>query len=85
MRRVRRNSPHETTTVVWSRPRSRGSRLNAAIDAGDYERIASELNYTHAAGRVARGLEFRSERREAIFVDAAYEDPREAGSSRSDA
>ncbi|MBU2032456.1 MAG: lysozyme [Alphaproteobacteria bacterium] len=64
---------------------SESPRLNAAIDAGDYDRIASELNYTHAAGRVARGLEFRSERREAIFVDAAYEDPREAGSPRSDA
>ncbi|WP_233998046.1 lysozyme [Erythrobacter sp. QSSC1-22B] len=63
---------------------SQSPRLNAAIDAGDYERIASELDYTHAAGRVARGLEFRSERRASIFLDAAYEDPREAGSSRSD-
>lgn len=56
-------------------------RLNAAIAARDYEGIASELNYTHAAGRVARGLEFRSERREAMFMDASYEDPRETGSS----
>lgn len=52
-------------------------RLNAAIQAGDYEGIASELDYTHAAGRVARGLEYRSERRAKIFMDAAYEDPRE--------
>lgn len=62
---------------------SQSPRLNAAIDAGDYERIASELNYTHAAGRVARGLEFRSERRESIFVDASYVDPREAAAPRS--
>lgn len=59
-------------------------RLNAAIDAADYQRIASELDYTHAAGRVARGLEFRSERRESIFLDASYQDPRETRSARSD-
>jgi lysozyme len=64
---------------------SESPRLNAAIDAGDYERIASELNYTHAAGRVARGLEFRSERRASIFLDASYDDPRETGPSRTDA
>ena len=58
-------------------------RLNAAIEAGDYEAIAAELDYTHAAGKVARGLEFRSERRAKIFMDASYEDPREIGSSRS--
>ncbi len=52
-------------------------RLNAAIAAGDYETIADELNYTTAAGKVARGLEFRSERRAAIFEQASYEDPRE--------
>ena len=52
-------------------------RLNAAIKAGDYEKIAAELDYTHAAGRVARGLEFRSERRAMMFMDASYEDPRE--------
>ncbi len=63
---------------------SESPRLNAAIDAGDYDRIASELDYTHAAGRVARGLEFRSERRAAIFVSASYEDPRETGSTRTD-
>lgn len=56
-------------------------RLNAAIKAGDYEGIAAELNYTHAGGRYARGLEFRSERRAQIFMDASYEDPRETGSS----
>ena len=58
-------------------------RLNAAIDAGDYEGIAAELDYTHAAGKVARGLEFRSERRAQIFMEAAYEDPREVRMSQS--
>ena len=56
-------------------------RLNAAIDRGDYEGIARELDYTHAAGQVARGLQFRSDRRAQIFLDAAYEDPREDGST----
>lgn len=55
-------------------------RLNFAIQSGDYERIAAELDYTHAGGNVARGLEFRSERRAKIFLDAAYDDPRESGS-----
>ena len=56
-------------------------RLNAAIDSGDYDGIAAELDYTHAAGKVARGLEFRSERRAKIFLDASYEDPRESRGS----
>ena len=58
-------------------------RLNAAIANADYEAIAAELDYTHAAGRVARGLEFRSERRAKIFMEASYEDPREASSTIS--
>ena len=58
-------------------------RLNAAIQDGDYEGIAKELDYTHAAGKVARGLEFRSERRAQIFMEASYEDPREAGIAQS--
>ena len=58
-------------------------RLNAAIEAGDYEAIAAELDYTHAAGQVARGLEHRSERRTKMFLDASYEDPRTAGVSTS--
>ncbi|MBX7526623.1 lysozyme [Qipengyuania sp. 1NDH10] len=58
-------------------------RLNAAIEARDYEAIASELDYTHAAGKVARGLEFRSERRAKIFMNASYEDPREAADTAS--
>ena len=51
-------------------------RLNAAINAGNYQAMADQLNYTTAAGKVARGLEYRSERRQAIFMEAAYEDPR---------
>ncbi|WP_236781497.1 lysozyme [Aurantiacibacter gangjinensis] len=51
-------------------------RLNAAIQSGDYTAMADQLNYTTAAGKVARGLEYRSERRQAIFMEAAYEDPR---------
>ncbi|MCA0902418.1 lysozyme [Qipengyuania aquimaris] len=56
---------------------SKSPRLNAAIEAGDYEQIAAELDYTHAAGKVARGLEFRSERRAQMFLDASYENPRD--------
>ena len=54
----------------------RSPRLNAAIENGDYDAISDELDYTHAAGKVARGLEFRSERRAQIFMDASYDDPR---------
>ena len=62
---------------------NKSPRLNAAIEAGDYEAIAAELDYTHAAGKVARGLEYRSERRTKMFLDASYEDPREVGASTS--
>ncbi|WP_370030022.1 lysozyme [Qipengyuania mesophila] len=60
---------------------SESPRLNAAIAEGDYEAIAAELDYTHAGGRFARGLMHRSDRRERIFTNAAYGDPREAGKS----
>ena len=53
-------------------------RLNAAIEARDYDAIAAELDYTHAGGKFAKGLEYRSERRSKIFMDATYDDPREA-------
>lgn len=59
----------------------RSPRLNAAIQARDYDAIANELDYRHAAGKVARGLEYRSERRANMFMDASYEDPREAEST----
>ena len=53
-------------------------RLNAAINAGDYESIADELHYHHAAGKKAKGLEIRSERRSSMFEQASYENPRDA-------
>ncbi|WP_234002304.1 lysozyme [Erythrobacter sp. AP23] len=61
----------------------RSPRLNAAIDAGDYEAIADELDYTHAGGKFAKGLQYRSERRAKIFMDASYENPREAAAQSS--
>lgn len=51
-------------------------RLNRAIALGDYQGIAAELEYTHAGGAYARGLDHRSERRTQMFRHAAYEDPR---------
>ncbi len=56
----------------------RSPKLNAAIDAGDYDGIAAELDYTAAGGSVANGLIHRSERRAAIFADGNYENPRPA-------
>ena len=52
-------------------------RLNTAIDSRDYEAIAAELDYTHAGGKFARGLQFRSERRAKIFMKGRYGDPRQ--------
>jgi len=57
---------------------SESPRLNDAIARADYEAIADELHYTTARGKVARGLEFRSERRAQIFMNASYDDPRAA-------
>ena len=62
---------------------SESPRLNEAIAERDYDGIAAELDYRHANGKVARGLEFRSERRANIFMDASYDDPREAGKTAS--
>lgn len=62
---------------------SESPRLNAAISAGDYAAIADELDYTHAGGQFAKGLKYRSERRAKIFLEAAYEDPRESSTSNS--
>jgi GH24 family phage-related lysozyme (muramidase) len=55
----------------------RSPGLNAAIAAGDYDAIDAELDYRHAGGQIARGLVYRSERRENIFLDASYDDPRD--------
>ena len=56
----------------------RSPDLTAAIAARDYDAIAAQLDYHHAAGQIARGLVYRSERRENIFTDASYADPRDA-------
>jgi lysozyme len=55
----------------------RSPGLTAAIETRDYERLADELEYHHAAGAIANGLVYRSERRTNIFLDAQYDDPRE--------
>ncbi|WP_237392414.1 lysozyme [Aurantiacibacter rhizosphaerae] len=55
---------------------SQSPRLNRAIANADYDSIAEQLEYTTAAGKVARGLQYRSERRQSIFMEASYEDPR---------
>ena len=52
-------------------------RLNEAIATGDYFAMAEELGYHHAAGNIANGLVFRSERRTNIFSLADYENTRE--------
>lgn len=56
-------------------------RLNEAIEAGDHDAIAQELEYTSAKNKVAKGLVHRSERRTQIFMNADYSDPREETSS----
>lgn len=61
----------------------RSPRLNAAIAAADYDAIAEELGYHHAGGSIAKGLIHRSERRANIFMDASYEDPRQAARGSS--
>ncbi|KLI64054.1 hypothetical protein AAV99_07395 [Aurantiacibacter marinus] len=54
-------------------------KLNAAIAAGDYAGIAAELAY-HSAGNAAPpGLVHRSDRRQAMFAQNDYADPRPAG------
>jgi hypothetical protein len=56
----------------------RSPDLNAAVESRDYDAIANELDYRHAAGHMAMGLVYRSERRAIIFTDASYADPRDA-------
>ena len=55
---------------------AKSPRLNEAIATGDYLAIAEELDYHHAAGSIANGLVFRSERRTNIFSLADYENTR---------
>ncbi len=52
-------------------------RLMAAIAAHDYDAIARELEYRYAGGQLARGLAYRSVRRTQIFLNAAYDNPRQ--------
>ena len=63
--------------------KDKSPRLNAAIDAGDYDGIAEELSYHYAGGSKANGLVNRSERRSSIFLEASYDDPRETRSARA--
>src|SRR5205085_6308125 len=51
-------------------------RLVEAIAAADYAKMGAELQYRYAAGQMARGLAFRSDRRTRMFMDASYTDPR---------
>lgn len=55
---------------------TKSPRLNEAIASGDYLAIAEELDYHHAAGSIADGLVFRSERRTNIFSLADYDNTR---------
>ena len=57
-------------------------RLNKAIANGDYEAIADQLAYHNAAGERLKGLQIRSDRREAIFMEARYDNPRTADTVR---
>lgn len=51
-------------------------RLMTALAAGNYDAIAAELQYRYAAGKMARGLGYRSDRRTRMFMNASYSDPR---------
>lgn len=64
--------------------REESPKLNRAIEVGDYEAIAEELAYHNAAGQKLKGLEYRSDRREKIFMEASYDNPRsQAGVTRT--
>ena len=54
----------------------RSPRLNRAIRSRDYEGIARELRYTTAKGARAAGLVFRSARRQRMFKEGKYDNPR---------
>jgi GH24 family phage-related lysozyme (muramidase) len=56
-------------------------RLMEAIAAHDYDAMARELEYRYAGGQMARGLAYRSMRRTQIFLNAAYDNPRETGAA----
>lgn len=50
--------------------------LNQAIAQGDHAAVADQLAYHNADGTRLRGLEYRSDRRERIFTEARYDNPR---------
>jgi GH24 family phage-related lysozyme (muramidase) len=60
---------------------AKSPRLMEAIAAHDYDAMADELDYHYAAGQLARGLVYRSERRTRMFMNAAYDDPRTSGAA----
>lgn len=53
-------------------------KLHAAIDVGDYAGMAAELAYHSAENAAPTGLVYRSDRRQAIFENSDYADPRPA-------
>lgn len=63
--------------------RENSPRLNTAIATGDHVGIAEQLAYEYAGGAVAKGLVYRSDRRQKIFMQADYSDPRPASISVS--
>jgi GH24 family phage-related lysozyme (muramidase) len=53
-------------------------KLNEAIQSGDYDRMGSELKYTLDAKKQQQpGLVTRSNRREQVFRNGDYSDPRQ--------
>ena len=60
---------------------AKSPRLMAALAAGNYDAIAAELQYRYAAGKLARGLANRSDRRARMFMNASYSDPRSGPTS----
>lgn len=58
--------------------------LNQAIANGDYDAIARQLRYVRAGGHKVPGLVYRSDRRQAMFLEASYTDPRPANAAPGD-
>jgi GH24 family phage-related lysozyme (muramidase) len=56
-------------------------RLMEAIAGHDYDAMARELEYRYAGGQMARGLAYRSMRRTQIFLNAAYDNPRDSATT----
>jgi GH24 family phage-related lysozyme (muramidase) len=56
--------------------RANSPALHRAIANADHAAIAEELIYEKAGGSFAAGLAYRSVRRQSIFTEGLYEDPR---------